>query len=103
MNNKSSVSASLAEMPVKTKKQRATFHNAKRIMKSYDSQNAKIYMFYVYVLFSRPDGAVPGDVLVLTKPLGTRVAVNAYLWIDQVSHSTLFTEILSAMLPQETN
>uniref|UniRef100_A0AAX7VJW9 selenide, water dikinase n=1 Tax=Astatotilapia calliptera TaxID=8154 RepID=A0AAX7VJW9_ASTCA len=33
--------------------------------------------------FIMPDGAVPGDVLVLTKPLGTRVAVNAYLWIDQ--------------------
>ncbi len=30
----------------------------------------------------RPDGAVVGDVLVLTKPLGTQVAVNAYQWID---------------------
>lgn len=33
----------------------------------------------------RPDGAVPGDVLVLTKPLGTQVAVNAHQWLDQVS------------------
>ncbi len=24
-----------------------------------------------------------GDVLVLTKPLGTQVAVNAYQWLDQ--------------------
>uniref|UniRef100_A0A7N8Y736 selenide, water dikinase n=1 Tax=Mastacembelus armatus TaxID=205130 RepID=A0A7N8Y736_9TELE len=33
--------------------------------------------------FIMPDGAVPGDVLVLTKPLGTQVAVNAHLWLDQ--------------------
>jgi len=25
---------------------------------------------------------VPGDVLVLTKPLGTQVAVNAHQWLD---------------------
>ena len=30
-----------------------------------------------------PDNAVVGDVLVLTKPLGTQVAVNAYSWLDQ--------------------
>jgi len=30
-----------------------------------------------------PDNAVVGDVLVLTKPLGTQVAVNAYQWLDQ--------------------
>ncbi|EDV56053.1 inactive selenide, water dikinase-like protein [Drosophila kikkawai] len=30
-----------------------------------------------------PDNAVVGDVLVLTKPLGTQVAVNAHQWIDQ--------------------
>ncbi len=33
----------------------------------------------------RPDSAVPGDVLVLTKPLGTQVAVNAHQWLDIVS------------------
>lgn len=32
----------------------------------------------------RPDQAVEGDVLVLTKPLGTQVAVNAHQWIEQV-------------------
>ena len=32
---------------------------------------------------SRPDSAVVGDVLVLTKPLGTQVAVNSYQWLDQ--------------------
>ncbi|NWQ90332.1 SPS2 dikinase, partial [Burhinus bistriatus] len=31
---------------------------------------------------SRPDSAVPGDVLVLTKPLGTQVAVSAPQWLD---------------------
>lgn len=49
---------------------------------------------------SRPDGAVPGDVLVLTKPLGTQVAVNAHQWLEQVGppsfsqlqlHQTLFS------------
>ncbi|XP_023229447.1 selenide, water dikinase [Centruroides sculpturatus] len=33
--------------------------------------------------FIVPDNAVVGDVLVLTKPLGTQVAVNAYQWLDQ--------------------
>lgn len=31
---------------------------------------------------NRPDNAVVGDVLVLTKPLGTQVAVNANQWLD---------------------
>lgn len=36
------------------------------------------------VLFvARPDGAVPGDAIVLTKPLGTQVAVNAFMWWDR--------------------
>ena len=38
-----------------------------------------IYHNHLY----RPDNAVTGDVLVLTKPLGTQVAVNAYQWLDQ--------------------
>jgi len=29
-----------------------------------------------------PDSALVGDVLVLTKPLGTQIAVNAYSWLD---------------------
>lgn len=33
--------------------------------------------------FIMPDQAVEGDVLVLTKPLGTQVAVNAHQWLDQ--------------------
>ena len=33
--------------------------------------------------FIIPDSAVVGDVLVLTKPLGTQVALNAHQWLDQ--------------------
>ncbi|KAL0622324.1 Selenide, water dikinase 2 [Plecturocebus cupreus] len=32
--------------------------------------------------FIMPDSAVAGDVLVLTKPLGTQVAVNSHQWLD---------------------
>ena len=35
-----------------------------------------MYMF-------RPDDAAVGDVLVVTKPLGTQLAVNAYQWIEE--------------------
>lgn len=43
------------------------------------------YYFYLLLYFplDRPDNAVVGDVLVLTKPLGTQVAVNAHQWLDQ--------------------
>lgn len=30
-----------------------------------------------------PVNAVPGDVIVLTKPLGTQVAVNMYEWLSK--------------------
>lgn len=33
--------------------------------------------------FIRPEGIAPGDVLVLTKPLGTQVAVNLWQWRNQ--------------------
>ena len=33
----------------------------------------------------RPDGAMVGDVLVLTKPIGTQIAVNAHQWLEDVS------------------
>ncbi|KAI0240379.1 Inactive selenide, water dikinase-like protein, partial [Lamellibrachia satsuma] len=33
--------------------------------------------------FIMPDDAVVGDVLVVTKPLGTQLAVNAYQWIEE--------------------
>ena len=34
--------------------------------------------------FINPDQAIEGDVIVLTKPLGTQIAVNAYQWLKQV-------------------
>ena len=36
-----------------------------------------------FCMFFSPDSAVVGDVLVMTKPLGTQVAVNAHQWLDQ--------------------
>ena len=42
---------------------------------------------YCLVLSFRPDNAVPGDVLVLTKPLGTQVAVAVHQWLDIVSEA----------------
>lgn len=39
----------------------------------------------VALFFSRPGNAYAGDVLVLTKPLGTQIAVNAHQWMDNVS------------------
>ena len=36
------------------------------------------------VTIGRPDQAVAGDVIVLTKPIGTQIAVNAHQWLDQV-------------------
>lgn len=32
--------------------------------------------------FIMPDGAEVGDVIVITKPLGTQIAVNAHQWLD---------------------
>lgn len=46
------------------------------------------------VLF-RPDGAVEGDVIVLTKPLGTQIAVNAHQWLEQVKHDMHYIVIKS--------
>ena len=40
---------------------------------------------YVCLDYSRPTDAVEGDVIVLTKPLGTQIAVNAHQWLDQVN------------------
>ena len=35
----------------------------------------------------RPESAVAGDVLVLTKPLGTQIAVNAHQWLEDIDVS----------------
>lgn len=33
------------------------------------------------ILFNRPSNATPNDVLILTKPLGTQLATNSYIWM----------------------
>lgn len=49
--------------------------------------------------FISPDGACAGDVLVLTKPLGTQIAVNAHQWMDQ--KNALWDKISNIITPQE--
>lgn len=49
-----------------------------------------------------PDGAKAGEVLILTKPLGTQIAVNAHQWIDvpekweKISKITTVEEVKAA-------
>ena len=50
------------------------------VSKTKVQKSINIVTIFVYC---RPDNAVVGDVLVMTKPLGTQVAVNAYQWLDQ--------------------
>eukprot|EP00795_Rhopilema_esculentum_P002143 gene2143-17730_t len=49
-----------------------------------------------------PENAVAGDVIVLTKPLGTQIAVNAHQWIEQpemwkkIEHTVSVSEVKTA-------
>lgn len=45
--------------------------------------------------FIEPVHAVPGDVLVLTKPLGTQVAVNAHQWLHMPAKWTQIEDVIS--------
>jgi len=45
--------------------------------------------------FIMPDGAEVGDVLVLTKPLGTQIAVNAHQWIEKPEMLSRINSIVS--------
>lgn len=47
----------------------------------------------------RPINAKPGDVLILTKPLGTQLATNAYIWMKEVSPQ--WTKLNNAMVTSE--
>ena len=47
-----------------------------------------------------PDSAVVGDVLVLTKPLGTCIAINAHQWLDDPERFEL--TIYSILTSSET-
>lgn len=50
----------------------------------------------VVCLCCRPDGAVPGDVLVLTKPLGTQIAVNAHQWLEVPQRWSRISDVVTA-------
>lgn len=39
--------------------------------------------------FVMPNGAKPGDVLILTKPLGTQISVNLHQWLDEADSARL--------------
>lgn len=45
--------------------------------------------------FIRPENAVDGDVLVLTKPLGTQIAVNLHQWLSQENYWNKVKDIIS--------
>lgn len=49
--------------------------------------------------FVSPDGACQGDVIVLTKPLGTQIAVNAHQWMDQKNE--LWNKISHVITPDQ--
>lgn len=45
--------------------------------------------------FIMPENAVEGDVLVLTKPLGTQIAVNAHQWLEQPKYWEKIKDVVS--------
>lgn len=53
--------------------------------------------------FLMPDAAQPGDTIVLTKPLGTQVAINLYQWLGQMedAHYLHLLESLETTQQQE--
>jgi len=42
-----------------------------------------------------PDGAQVGDVLVLTKPLGTQIAVNVHQWVDKPERWDMVKDVIT--------
>ena len=54
-----------------------------------------ILCFFVRVYCFRPNGAEVGDLLVLTKPLGTQIAVNAHQWIELPEHWKRISSVIS--------
>jgi hypothetical protein len=51
-----------------------------------------------HCILSRPDGAEVGDVLVITKPLGTQIAVNAHQWLDFPDKWSRFDKFFGAKM-----
>lgn len=48
-----------------------------------------------------PVNAQPGDVLVLTKPLGTQVAVNMYQWMHQTADTSRWDRVKALVSPAD--
>jgi selenide, water dikinase len=46
-----------------------------------------------------PNNAKPGDILVLTKPLGTQLATNAYIWMKENSEN--WSKLAAQVQPSE--
>eukprot|EP01086_Lenisia_limosa_P001679 TRINITY_DN1341_c0_g1_i1.p1 TRINITY_DN1341_c0_g1~~TRINITY_DN1341_c0_g1_i1.p1 ORF type:complete len:311 (-),score=91.00 TRINITY_DN1341_c0_g1_i1:272-1204(-) len=53
--------------------------------------------------FIRPENAVDGDVLILTKPIGTQSASNAKQWLDHGVDSPQFAKIKNVVTPEQVN
>lgn len=51
--------------------------------------------------FIHPENAQPGDLIILTKPLGTQVAVNAYQWLN-LKDQTKWNKISDLISKEET-
>lgn len=51
---------------------------------------------------ARPDQAIIGDVIVLTKPIGTQIAVNSHQWLDQVTHTVHYSVHKYFVISQNT-
>lgn len=45
--------------------------------------------------FIMPDQAVIGDVIVLTKPIGTQIAVNSHQWLDQPKYWSKIEHVIT--------
>ena len=43
--------------------------------------------------FLRPEHARPGDLLVLTKPLGTQVAANCFEWLNDIRQTVRWSDV----------
>ena len=54
-----------------------------------------VTMMLYDVIIGRPDQAVVGDVIVLTKPIGTQIAVNAHQWLDQPKYWSKIQHVIT--------
>lgn len=59
----------------------------------------RTFLIKIVHFTNRPINAKPGDVLILTKPLGTQLATNAYIWMKELSSQ--WTRLNNAMITSE--